>query len=178
MDSGLLGLVTVGNQATDDVTETVDWAAMRRVLNLRHVFALVDDRFDKVCRRSAVVGMGGWWAMPILWARFSFSQTLAIDPDSLQVFQRNLNDEACQSTGPWPLHQEFPSLGTGKLIKSRCHSRRGGNPWWRLEASRYLILKRVPKGIVGISNCLVTSHLLCSIESMIDLFDEFINIGG
>ncbi|MBD1825895.1 hypothetical protein H6F51_25820 [Cyanobacteria bacterium FACHB-DQ100] len=45
-NEGLLRLMAVGNQATDQVDQAVNRETMARMLNLRDVLELVDDRLD------------------------------------------------------------------------------------------------------------------------------------
>ncbi len=47
LKGGLLGLVTIGNQSTDDINQKVGRAAMPGMFNLSLVFQLVVDRFDE-----------------------------------------------------------------------------------------------------------------------------------
>jgi hypothetical protein len=42
----LLWLMAIGNQAGNDIDETMDWAAMAGMLNLRDIFELIYDAFD------------------------------------------------------------------------------------------------------------------------------------
>ena len=46
MQRWLLWLMAIGDQASNDVDETVDWAAMTRMLNLRDVLELIHDTFN------------------------------------------------------------------------------------------------------------------------------------
>ena len=45
-DGWLLWLMAIGNQSTQDVDKAVDWRTLARMLNLRTVLQLVNDRFD------------------------------------------------------------------------------------------------------------------------------------
>ena len=45
-DGWLLWLMAIGNQSTQDVDKAVDWRTVARMLNLRTVLQLVNDRFD------------------------------------------------------------------------------------------------------------------------------------
>ncbi len=45
-NGGLLRLMAVGNQATDQVDQAVNRGTMARMLNLRDVLERVDDRLD------------------------------------------------------------------------------------------------------------------------------------
>lgn len=42
----LLGLMAIGNQSAKNIDKAIDWRAMTRMLDLRNVFQLVDNRFD------------------------------------------------------------------------------------------------------------------------------------
>ena len=46
MERRFLGLVTIGDEAAEEIDEEVDGAAMAGVLNLRNVLELVEDGFD------------------------------------------------------------------------------------------------------------------------------------
>ena len=46
VEGRFLGLVTVGDEAAEEIDEEVDGAAMARVLNLGDVFELIEDGFD------------------------------------------------------------------------------------------------------------------------------------
>ncbi len=47
MQRRFLGLMTIGNQAAHQVDQEIRPAAMPRVLNLREILELVDERFDQ-----------------------------------------------------------------------------------------------------------------------------------
>ncbi len=44
---GLLRLVAIGNQSTDDIDQAVDWTAVPGMLNLGNVLQLVNDGFNE-----------------------------------------------------------------------------------------------------------------------------------
>src|SRR5262245_44972609 len=44
---GLLGLVAIGDEAREQVDHEVEWAAVARVLDLRNVLELIDNRLDE-----------------------------------------------------------------------------------------------------------------------------------
>jgi hypothetical protein len=46
VEGGFLGLMAVGNEATEEIDEEVRDAAMARVLDLRDVLQLIDNGFD------------------------------------------------------------------------------------------------------------------------------------
>ena len=46
MQGRLFRLMAIGDQASNDVDEAVDWAAMTSMFNLRNILGLIDDTFD------------------------------------------------------------------------------------------------------------------------------------
>ena len=49
MKRRLLGLMTIGNQTTEDINSEIDRTAMARMLDLGNIFELVNDSFNNPC---------------------------------------------------------------------------------------------------------------------------------
>jgi len=63
----LLGLVAIGNQASEQVDEEVEWTAVTRVLDLADILELIDDGLDEgALAQEQLVGVGQDDVAPVL----------------------------------------------------------------------------------------------------------------